>query len=247
MLVDSHCHLNSLSETEKKSCILSSSENSILIDSSIDYPTSLKSLELARNYSFIYSSLGFHPFCAKDFEPNLVNKYDTLIRENKRIAAIGEIGLDYKADISLNEQEAILRVFIDLAKNNGLAVILHNRLASFQILEILDDFFPSYEKVVFHCFSYSVELLQEILRRKGNVSFSLNILRNKPEISQSLKACPLENLLLETDSPYMRVKNRPSSSLDIAKVYSFAAEIKGLEEEKIEEAILANARRIFKI
>jgi len=245
MLVDTHCHLNSLSPAQKQGCLSSCSKGFILVDSSIDYASSLKSLELSGSYSFVYSSLGFHPFCAQDFRPELIKEYSTLIKKNKKVIAIGEVGLDCKADISLKEQEQVLRVFIKLAKDNNLAVSIHNRLDSFQILKVFDEFFPSYESVVFHCFSYSEEFLKEILRRKGNISFSLNILRNKPLITASLKACPLENLLLETDSPYMKVDNKPSSPLNIKEVYSFAASVKGIGQEQLEQAVYSNFKRVF--
>jgi len=247
MLVDSHCHLNIFSESEKQSCISQCLKEVILIDSSIDYQSSVQSLELSSTCPFVYSSLGFHPFSGKTFNPQIIEEYRVLIRENKKIVAIGEIGLDSKADISLKEQEVVLRAFLSIAISMDLPVIIHNRLASFQAVEVLDEFFTSYEKVIFHCFSYSPEFLQEIIKRKGNVSFSLNILRRKPEINLSLKACPLNSLLLETDSPYMRIDGKQSSPLDISRVYTAAAAIKNIDEERLKAEVFTNVKRIFSI
>jgi len=77
------------------------------------------------------------------------------------------------------------------------------------------------------------------------VSFSLNILRKSNKILTSLENCPLENLLLETDSPYMRIKDKPSTPLDIVKVYERAAQIKAVAREKLEEQVFLNAQKAF--
>lgn len=244
-LVDSHCHFNSLSEEIREEVVSSCGGNYIFIDSSIDTKSSLESVALSERHDFIYTSLGFHPFCGAEFSGKVIDEYERLIKENKKIVAVGEIGLDYKAEISLEEQESILCDFISLAKRENLTVVIHNRLDTFKVLEVLDKYFSTYQKVVFHCFSYSEEFLKEILQRGGFVSFSLNILREKKSIISSLNKCPLENLLLETDSPYMRIKNEPSTPLDVEKVYSFAAAAKGLEEEQLKKIVLSNAKRAF--
>ncbi len=245
MLIDSHCHLNSLSKIAREDIISSSKGSHCFIDSSIDLDSSKVSLEISSKDDFVYSALGFHPFSGKSFSPTVVRDYEKLIGNNKRIVAIGEIGLDYKADFSIQVQEDILSAFIELAKIKGLPVMIHNRWQDTKILDILDKFYPSYGMVVFHCFSYDQDFLTKIVERGGFISFSLNILRKKEEISESLKKCPLEKLLLETDSPYMRVAGKPSTPLDIDKTYKAAAEIKGISEEELESAVSSNIRELF--
>ena len=245
MLIDSHCHLNSLSKITREDVISSSNSNYCFIDSGIDLSSSEISLELSSKYDFVYSTLGFHPFSGKSFSLAVVRDYEQLIDNNKRIVAIGEIGLDYKADVPVQIQEEILTSFIKLAKSKDLPVMIHNRWPDTKILDILDKFYSSYRKVVFHCFSYSQDFLAKIIERKGFVSFSLNILRKKEEISKSLRRCPLDKLLLETDSPYMRVGGKPSTPLDIDKTYSTAAEIKGISKEELEGGVFSNIRELF--
>jgi TatD DNase family protein len=246
MLIDIHCHLNCLSLEEREK-ILSLANSYLFVDSSINYQTSLESIKLSKNYSFIYSSLGFHPFYAEAFKDSLKEEYQRLIKENKKVIALGEIGLDYKAKVSLKEQEKILCIFLKLAKENNLPLVIHNREESWRVLKILDDFFSSYEKIVFHCFSYSTSVLKKITEKKGYISFSLNILRKKEEIITSLKNCPLECLLLETDSPYMKIRNRNSFPYDIKEVYSFVADLKSIEKKELEEKIFYNTKRLFNI
>jgi len=245
MLIDSHCHLNSLSKITREDVISSCDKNYCFIDSSIDLNSTKISLELSSKYDFIYSALGFHPFSGKSFTPAVVTEYSKLIDEEKKVVAIGEIGLDDKADIPPQLQEEILTFFIELAKSKDLPVVIHNRRQDAKILDILDKFYSSYEKVVFHCFSYNQDFLAKIIRRKGFISFSLNILKKKECLIQSLESCPLDKLFLETDSPYMRVGGKPSTPLDIGRVYSHAASIKGIEEEKLKSIVFSNAERVF--
>lgn len=247
MLIDTHCHFNSLSRNLKDELLSQGLGNYSLIDSSIDRASSSASVSFSKQYDFVYTSLGFHPFCAKKFTLDILAEYKKLIEENRKIVSIGEIGLDYKADSALEEQEDVLRHFIQLARANNLPVVIHNRLNNFRVINILDEFYQNYENVVFHCFSYSGEFLEKILERGGFVSFSLNVLRKNKEITSSLKRCPLENMLLETDSPYMKIKGNSSTPLDIDKVYAFSAFVKEIEQKELEKIVLSNAKRVFSL
>jgi len=247
MLIDSHCHINTLSSEERDAIFLKPLSQYLFIDSSIDLESTLVSLNISSKYDCVYSSVGFHPFSADKFFDNTIAKYKKLITESPKAIAVGEIGLDYKADAPLARQEEILRAFIELAQKKELPISIHNRLQGPLILNILDDYYPSYEKVVFHCFSYSSDFLGKIIEKNGVISFSLNVLRKRPDLLTSLKACPPENLILETDSPYMRIGNKMSSPLDIEKVYSFVAEVKKIDLPQLEEKIHSNAKRFFKI
>jgi len=251
MLIDAHCHFNSLSKHKISEIVLDCSENYQFVDSGIDIKSSQVSLEIANSYNFIYSSLGFHPFSGPQYSRQVIVEYQKLISSNKKVIAIGEVGLDYKAKISLERQEEILKDFFQLAKNNNLAIVIHNRLEliekseDLRILDILDSVVYDYPKVMFHCFSYSPNFLQEVIKRKAFVSFSLNILRNNEKIIASLKQCPLDKLILETDSPYMRINNVSSSPLNISNVYQRAADIRGIKRNYLEKAVEENNKNLF--
>jgi TatD DNase family protein len=247
MIIDSHCHFNSLSSDIIEEIFSSVSSGLVFLDSSTDFKSTQASLSISKQYPFIYTSAGFHPFWGHEYSDDLVDKYDALINGNDKVVAIGEIGLDYKAQIPLDKQEVIFRNFIKLAQKKDLPIVIHNRLSGYRILDILDDCYPDYEKIVFHCFSYSKEFLEKILSKKGMISFSLNILRKKQDIMLSLKECPLNNMLLETDSPYMRIAGRPSTPLDIKSVYDFAAEVKEVDKNELEKQAYANAKRMFNL
>jgi len=255
MFIDAHCHINSLAEEEIGKIVSSCRSNHIFIDSSINISSALKSLQLSNKYPCIYSAIGFHPFSAKEFSETTVTDYEKALQQNKKIIAIGEIGLDEFADTALKEQEGIFCHFLALAKEFNLPVIIHNRVSHSPvgnasrpyIFDILDKYFASYEKIIFHCFSYSKDFLEKITSKHGFASFSLNVLRKKKDIIESLKAVPLENMLLETDSPYMKIDGRASSPLDIEAVYSFAAATKNVEIEKLKGTICVNANKLFQL
>jgi TatD DNase family protein len=251
MLIDSHCHFNSLDESIRQKIANTYHSDYYFIDSSIDLESSQIAVELAKKYDFLYTSLGFHPFSAAKFSGQILAAYHKLIDDNKKIVAIGEIGLDYKSDCAYDKQKEALSSFLQLAQERNLAVLIHNRMPQdseeFKILEIIDRYFKSYEKVVFHCFSYSLNLLNKILERNGMISFSLNILRKKDSIIESLKECPLNNLLLETDSPYMRINGIDSKPSDISLVYSLAASVKNISDEELRQKVFLNAKKVFRI
>ncbi|MEI8348590.1 MAG: TatD family hydrolase [Candidatus Omnitrophota bacterium] len=247
MFVDAHCHINALPPVTRQALTPTLTSLGICIDSSINCVTTIESLSLSSQLERVYSSIGFHPFCAQEFSIDILTTYKNFISQNSKIVAIGEIGLDEKAQAPLSQQEAVLREFLRLAKETGLPVIIHNRLSGDGILGILNDFFPSYEKVIFHCFSYDSELLHAVVAKGAYVSFSLNVLRKQTRVLQSLVACPLERMLLETDSPYMKINQQPSTPFDIKTLYEFVASLRKIDREEFARNILLNAKKFFSL
>ena len=248
MLIDTHCHINSLF-SDAAEAVLDKNRNKgySFIDVSIDTKTSLKSLDLSREYSFIHSSLGFHPFADEEFSADTIKEYSRLIKNNPAAVAIGEVGLDYKSRLSFSEQSRIFREFIKLSLELSLPLVIHNRWKGDDVFDILDDYLPDYRYVVFHCFSEDSRFLSRILAKDGNASFSLNVLRKNKKIDEALKEIPLDNILLETDSPYMKIYGEYSTPLDIEKVYNYTAEIKNISFGGLAAKVYSNARRIFNI
>ncbi len=247
MLIDTHCHINSLADDRIDELRAISPEDKIFVDVSIDPHSSERSLALAGSMPCVYSCLGFHPFSIDQYQEKTAEKYAGYIRNNSKVIGIGEVGLDCTASFAMEDQVKILEKFIDLAGQNQLPLAIHNRLNSFLIFEVLDRFMKTYDKVVFHCFSQDSEFLRRIIDKNGMVSFSLNILRRKKKIVDALQEIPLDNLILETDSPYMRIEGQPSHPLDIEKVYEFVSREKDLERAALEKKIRENVSRIFRI
>jgi len=250
MLIDSHCHINALSSVRQAEVISGGRDKFLFIDSSIDRNTSDVSLRLSSSHDCVYSALGFHPISLRTFDSGTLEFYEKSLDQSGKIAAIGEIGLDYKAEATMDQQEKVLDIFLNLAMRRGLAVMLHNRMRGVErerILKNIDRVFSDYQDVIFHCFSYDAGFMEKIAGRGGYVSFSLNILRKNKDIIEALRRCPVDNLLLESDSPYMKIGDRPSTPLDVGLVYEFAAQVRGTTPQELENKVEANARRAFKI
>lgn len=247
MFIDTHCHINSLSKIDRQDVLAYCSKDYLLIDSSIDLKSVEESLKLSLGNAFVFSSVGFHPFSAEQFDKSLISKYQEILNNNQKIVAIGEIGLDYKAPTPLEIQEDIFVSFIKLALNNNLPIAIHNRTQDLKILDILDEHYSTYSKVIFHCFSSQLSVLERVIKKDAFVSFSLNLIRKKKDILESLKACPIDNLLLETDSPYMRINERNSTSKDINSLYEFVSSYKGIELTVLKQAVFNNVKKAFSL
>ena len=247
MLIDSHCHFHSLEHDEQSERALSRVEGYVFVDSGINLATSKNAAERAAAIPHIYASVGAHPFYAEELDLYGLALWERMIDDNNKIIAVGEVGLDCKTEVPLAKQKEVFTGFIKLAVKKGLPIVIHNRMENNEnsLFEILDENIGSYERCLFHCFSQDRLILDKIVKKGGMVSFSLNILRNKRHLTEALMQCPVGSLLLETDSPYMRINGANSSPLDIDKVYFFAANLKGVSVEDLKNIVAENFKVFF--
>ncbi len=217
-----------------------------IINCGCDNETNQKCLAIADKYPFVYSAVGIHP-CSIDSGTTINN-----IREfakHKKCVAIGEIGLDYYWEPEKkDEQKVILKKQLELAKELDLPVIIHDRDAHGDVLEILKEYKP---KGVVHSFSGSVEMAEEILKLGmylgigGVITF--NNAKKLPEVVEML---PLDRLLLETDAPYLTpvpYRGKTNHSEMIYLTAQKIAEIKNLKLEEILKISYQNATKLFGI
>lgn len=216
-----------------------------------DMRSSGASIALADKYDFIYAAVGVHPHdCESVTEADYEVLYSYL--SNKKTVAIGEIGLDYHYDDSRRElQQQIFRRQMELARNAKMPVILHIRDAYEDALDIMKYFGKMPANGVVHCFSGSVEFAHEVLRLGysigigGVVTFS-----NAKKLVAVTADVSLDNILLETDCPYMAPtpyrgkRNEPSYSLLSAQKI---AQIKNISVDEVITATHYNADKLFRI
>jgi len=250
-MIDIHCHLEFIKN--KVEVLEEARKKMEAIITSVADPKNAKNiLDLAKKYqNFLFISLGFHPECLKDYKDEEIRKYLDLIKDFRdEIVAIGEVGLDFSQElknIDRERMEKVFSLFIDLAEELDLPLVIHARDAFPETIEILKEKGP--KKVCLHCFSGSEGNLKEALNLGYFISFATNICWTKkhPRLAQKT---PLERMLLETDSPWLDpenpkgLNNQPwKISLSIKKV----AEIKNMSFEKVRETITKNAREFFKL
>lgn len=249
-MFDVHCHLEYIEHPER--VILEAKERKMkgIISSSVELNSKEKILKLKERYSnFLFISLGFHPSNAREYKKEEIENYlEFIIKNRKKIVAIGEIGLDYfnlPTETEKVIQREIFQTFLDLAKGLNLPVIIHCRKAFEDLLSILKE--KEMEKVILHCFSGSEGNLKEALSRGYFISFATNICYTKKH-PRLAKITPLERILLETDSPWLdpdspkTLTNRPWKIEKSAKIIG---QIKNIKPEEVLKITTQNAINFF--
>ena len=206
-------------------------------------------VDLAAQYDYIYAAAGIHPECVKDMPANYLELVEDFLSSGK-VVAVGEIGLDYHFED--NAPRAVQRqAFADqiaLAQKHGLPVIVHDRDAHGDTMDILRQTAPS---GVVHCFSGSVEMAREVIRLGMYIGIGGAVTFKNARIPVEVaKFVPLDRLLVETDAPYMTpvpFRGKRCDSSMIAYTAEKIAEIRGIPAQELLDATRANAERLFRI
>ncbi|MFH1545197.1 MAG: TatD family hydrolase [archaeon] len=246
MLIDCHCHLNECSETEK--AIERAKKNGVerIISASTDFESNKENLSLSRKFpGIVFPCFGIHPSNLLRMKEKEVADCFEFIKENPgKGVGIGEIGLDFKHAERKEErmlQEKIFLELIELGERKKLPLVVHSRYAGKRVLELLEE--GNAERVLLHWFNGSVKEFEEGIKRNYFFSIGPSILSSK-EYAEKVKEIPLENLMLETDSPveFNGEKAEPSW---IKEVGEKLAELKEVSMEEIENKTSENAFKFF--
>ena len=207
MLFDTHAHLNANQfKEDQEEVIRRARENGVsrIVNLGFNRETIVTSLALAEKYDFIYTALGWHPTDAKDMKDEDLDWLREL-SQHKKVVAIGEIGLDYHWDTSPKEvQHEVFRKQIRLAKEVGLPIIIHDREAHQDIIDILREEKAAEVGGIMHCFSGSVEMAKECIDMNFYISLGGPVtFKNAKKPKEVAKQVPLDRLLIETDCPYL--------------------------------------------
>lgn len=254
MLFDVHAHYDDERFDEDRDIILSSMTcNNVghIINIGCDIESSRKSILLAEKYPFMYAAVGFHP---SNIEYMKDDDYDILIKmaQHKKVAAIGEIGLEYHyGDIDKKEQKKRFYEQIELAAAVNLPFQVHTRDATRDCLSVLKSAKIGDRKGMMHCFSESRETAREVLNLGLKISVGGTLtFKNNVKTVEVVKYVPIEELMIETDSPYLApdpYRGRRNSSLYIYRVAEKIAEIKDMETEEVINITEKNAMDFFGI
>ena len=212
-----------------------------------DLKSSRAAIALAERFPFVYAAVGIHPEELQDCTPDALAEIAELA-EHPRCVAVGEVGLDYYWDAEhKNEQKLLFRQMIRLALELDKPVIVHDREAHGDCLEIVRDY-PGL-RGVFHCFSGSAEMAQELIKRGWYLGFDGPITyKNARKALEVLDICPPERILIETDSPYLSpVPNRGkrNDSRNLRYIVAAIAERLGMSEDEIEGLTMENGKQLF--
>lgn len=252
MYIDTHCHLDFENfNDDRESVVQRSIKNKIeaIITIGTDIKSSVKSIELADKFATVFAAVGIHPNDISEANTKSVQKiYD--LCDHLKVVAIGEIGLDYYRDNSPAEiQKELFRTQLKIAREKELPVIIHNRQAHSDMYDILVEEKSTNLKGVLHSFDGDMHFLDSILAYNLYISFTGVITFKNANFDELIKRVPLENLLLETDSPFLTPvpfrgkRNEPSYVTHIAQKI---AEVKEIAIEELAKITTENARKLFK-
>lgn len=253
MLIDSHCHINSEElRLEARAVITRAWDAGVrrMVMVGCDFEDSCEALALAEDFSQfgLYASIGIHPHEAKRYDA-IPEEFKRLIH-SERVVAYGEIGLDYHYDNSpRGVQQKMFELQLEFAVNNNMPVILHIRDAMPDAMSILKDFRGL--KKMFHCYSGGIQFLDEVLDMNAVCSFGGAITwtgKGTDELRDVLRVIPAENILLETDSPYMSpipFRGKRNEPAHVKYVYEAAARERNTTTEELAAQVEQNAKRFF--
>lgn len=252
ILIDSHAHYDDERFDPDRDDVLNECVRhgvTHIVNAGSNIESSKKSVELARKYPFVYAAAGVHPHDVSQCNDSTLDTLRELAGESK-VVAIGEIGLDYYYDFSpRDKQREWFAKQISLARELKLPIIIHDRDAHKDVLDIVRSEKASEAGGVFHCFSGSVEMAREVL----DLGFRIGIggpvtFKNAHKPVDVVRYTPLDMLLTETDCPYLAPEphrgKRNWSGL-IKHVLEKISEIKGIDYYMAEEATAGNAIRLF--
>ncbi len=252
-LFDTHAHYDAEefdADREQLLAGLPSQGVTLVVNPGCDLPSSQKAAELSERFPHVYAAVGVHPENCGDWEDGFLLKLRALSAKAK-VVAIGEIGLDYywEENPPRERQQQVFRDQMALAGELNLPVIVHDREAHGDSLAIIKEF--PHVRGVFHCYSGSVEMAHELVKRGWMISFTgVLTYKNARKSLEVAAAIPMEHLMIETDSPYMApvpCRGRRNDSTLVCYVCEKLAEIKGISAEECARITLENGKRFFGI
>ncbi len=262
MLIDTHCHLDFAAFDSDRADVLSRAAQAgvgIILNPSIDAANSAMVVGLAEQHETLYAAIGVHPNSSTSWDAGSEVDLKKLAGK-KKVVAIGEIGLDYYRDAAPKKvQHSVFERQLELAADMELPVIVHNREASDDVLRMLLEWqaglmraaSPLAERPgVLHSFSAGAAMAQKAIAARFFIGFTGPVtFKNAPQLQAIAAALPLENMLVETDSPFLSphpLRGQRNEPARVKLVAEKVAELKGLTFEEIAAATSANAQRLFR-
>lgn len=254
MIFDSHTHYDDGAYASDRDALIAS-----LLDKGVEYVVNVGSsvrslswvMRLAEKFDHVYGAIGIHPDDAKELNDELFEKM-TVLCDNEKIVAVGEIGLDYYWDATSHDvQKKWFIRQIELAKEKKLPIIVHSREATADTYEIIKASDAQEVGGVIHCFSSSAEMAKKYV----DMGFHIGVggvvtFRNGKKLKEVVSEIPMERILLETDCPYLAptpFRGKRNDSSMIKYIAEEVARIKGVSCEEVLLKTNENAKKMFGI
>ena len=254
-LFDSHAHYNDERFSDNKFEIIDSmyKEDGItrLVCAGYNVKSSIEAVEIANKVDHVYVIVGISPNDIEDFSEENLNVIEKLAKNNKKVVAIGEIGLDYYWVKDNKElQNELFSKQIDLANKLELPIVIHSRDAVADTIDMIKNKNKVVKKGIFHCCQLNSEFIKEAVKQDFYISFSGNVTFKNARAKEAIEVVPIDRILIETDSPYLSpepFRGKTNTSKNVRLVAEKIAEVLGMTVEEIAKITYENANRIFNI
>lgn len=247
-MIDTHCYLEALTNIDE---VVQKMDNNLMITTGTDFESNQKVLELTKKYKNIYGVIGYHPEFADIITKNDIEFLEKHI-DDEKIIGVGEIGLDYYYSKNNKEkQQGLFKTQIKLAKKYKKTIVIHSRDALEDTYQILKEEDIKDLKVVMHCYSGSKEMAQKF--KQFNMKFGIGgvvTFKNSSKLKEVVKSLELNDLLLETDTPYLTpepYRGKTNEPYNIIYVAKEIAKLKEIDSDLVLKATTDNAKYQFDI
>ncbi len=252
MLFDTHAHMNDPVFDQDRDALLQSLPGQgvcLVMNPGCSLHNSRQAIAIAEQYDFVYAGVGTHPDTAEEVNEDVIDQYRILCRHEK-VKAIGEIGLDYYYEtIPRDIQKKAFRMQMELARETGLPVIIHERDAHDDGMRIVKEF-PDVTGV-FHCYSGSAEMARQLVNMGWYIGFTgVLTFKNARKAVETAQSIPLERIVIETDCPFMAPEPFRGKRNHPGYLYRMAerlAELRGISVEEIDAITTENGKRLYRI
>lgn len=253
MLFDTHAHFDDPQfDSDRDEVIKSLADDGVtrVMNIGANMETSEKAIEIANKYDFIYATVGVHPCDTYDMTDEDIERLRIMAKNNPKVRAIGEIGLDYHFDDTKPDiQKEWFIKQLHLAKELNMPVVIHDRDSKGDAIEILKR--EGISNGVMHCFSGSAETARELVKMGFMISFTgVLTFKNARRAVEACRSIPIERLMIETDCPYMAPephRGERNYSGYVKYVARKMTEIKGLSYEETARITMENGLRFYGI
>jgi TatD DNase family protein len=257
MIIDTHAHVDMDAYDEDRADVIQRARDNgvdYILNIGCDIESSLRSLELAERYDFIYATAGVHPHDVKSVDGHTYDQLKGLLSHPK-IIALGEIGLDFYKNYSpQGQQKEHFRKQVELARELNKPIIVHSRDANEDIIGILSDYYPqdpSARSGIFHCFSGNQELADRALEMGFYISFSGSVtFKKSDELRAVAKMVPADRLFVETDCPFLAPvphRGKRNEPAYVSHTAQLVADVRGLKVDDVQRTTALNFFELFGI
>lgn len=250
MIIDTHCHIYYSEVKNAEEIIKECKKNNIVIIlNGLDKKSNLEVLELSKKYNNVYAAIGYDHSVVNEITDDDIILLENQIKNNNKVIAIGEIGLDYYWVKDNKEiQKELFRKMLELSEKYNLPVIVHSRDAVQDVYDIIKEY-----KVrgSIHCYSGSTEIAKEFIKLGFYIGIDGPITyKNNRKQREMIKEIDINHILVETDSPYLSPepkRGEKNTPLNIIYIVDKIAEELNIDKDEIVKITTENAKRLFNI